>query len=73
MTAFFTSFTGSLIWLVLISSGIYFLSIKRLSFQINKTQSKPHSLAYYYGRYAIIWAFFPAVIVLLIWTSLTKP
>ena len=73
MTAFFTSFTGSLLWLILISTGIYFLSLRRLSGQIQTSQSKPHSLAYYYGRYAVIWAFFPAIIVLIIWTSFTRP
>ncbi|MBL6782030.1 MAG: phosphate ABC transporter permease subunit PstC [Alphaproteobacteria bacterium] len=73
MTAFFTSFTGSLLWLILISAGIYFLSLRRLSGQIQTSQSKPHSLAYYYGRYAVIWAFFPAIIVLIVWTSFTRP
>tara|TARA_E500000178_G_scaffold248719_1_gene245325 strand:+ start:64 stop:1479 length:1416 start_codon:yes stop_codon:yes gene_type:complete len=73
VTAFFTSFTGSLLWLILISTGIYFLSLRRLSGQIQTSQSKPHSLAYYYGRYAVIWAFFPAIIVLIIWTSFTRP
>ena len=34
---------------------------------------RPHSLRHYYGIYAAAWSFFPAILLLLMWTALTQP
>ena len=73
MSASFLSFGAILVWIVLLGIFAYYLSKRRVSHLSVLTGQKSHSLSYYYGLYAAIWAVIPAIIVLLAWTVLTKP
>jgi len=52
--------------LVGIAIVAFYLSRSRVSTLARARQTKPHSLAYYYGLYAAIWTFLPAMILLLL-------
>lgn len=70
---FLTSFSG----LVLISACIgiitYLYATKRVTNQALASHTKPHSLFTYYGYYAALWTFIPAIMFLLVWTLASKP
>ena len=67
------SFGGLLFLIVLLSVGSFFFSQKRVRAMAQKSATKPHSLGVYYGLYAAIWAFVPAIILLVAFTAATKP
>ncbi len=73
MSASLFSFSAIFLWIILLGVFAYFISKKRVTDLSLATGQKSHSLAYYYGLYAAIWAAIPAIVVLLAWTALTKP
>ena len=68
-----SSFGGLLIWLIVVAAGSYWISRRRITSLASAQSTKPHSLALYYGFYAAIWAFVPALLLLIIITAFTKP
>jgi phosphate transport system permease protein len=73
MPASFLSFGAILVWIILLGIFAYFFSKKRVATLSANTGQKAHSLSYYYGLYAAIWVVFPALVVLLGWTAVTRP
>ena len=67
------SFGYIAVLLIVLATFAYFISRKRITGLQARTDTKAHSLALYYGFYAAIWVFFPAVILLLASTGFTKP
>ena len=57
--------------LISCSSISYLLCRNRVLYKIKLSESKPKSLPKYYGQHAVIWAFFPAFILLLAFTTAT--
>ena len=73
MPALNSSFGGLLIWLIVVAAGSYWISRRRITSLASAQSTKPHSLALYYGFYAAIWTFVPALLLLIIITAFTKP
>ena len=66
-------FSVIVVVLALISLLAYPLGRWRVAGLARRTASKPHSLSFYYGLYALVWAFVPALVVLLAWTLVADP
>jgi phosphate transport system permease protein len=64
-----SSFGITALTLIVIAVIAFFASKKRISVLSSRHETKPHSLASYYGLYAAIWTFVPAVILLLIFAG----
>lgn len=73
MPASLLSFGAIFVWILLLGLFAYTISKKRVTTVAQATGQKAHSLSYYYGLYAAIWAMIPAFVILLGWTALTKP
>ena len=67
------SFGGLLVFILALTIGSFFFSKKRIASMAQKTGTKPHSLGFYYGLYAAIWVFVPAILLLIAFTAATKP
>ena len=65
------SFLVLMFVLISCSSISYLLCRNRVLYKIKLSKTKPKSLPKYYGQHAVIWAFFPAFILLLIFTTST--
>ena len=59
--------------LVIISLLAFPLGRMRVARTAARQASKPHSLSFYYGLYALLWTFVPAMLVLLAWTLAYEP
>lgn len=59
--------------IILLLVAISLLAFSLGQWRVTTAASKPHSLKFYYGLYALIWAFVPALLVLLGWTLLADP
>ena len=51
----------------------YHFAVRKVAHASHLANSKPHSLAQYYGVYACIWTLVPALILALIWAIAAKP
>ena len=67
------SFGGLLVFILALTVGSFFFSKKRIAAMAKNTGTKPHSLGFYYGLYASIWVFVPAILLLIAFTAATKP
>lgn len=67
------SFGGLLVFILALTVGSFFFSKKRIATMAKNTGTKPHSLGFYYGLYASIWVFVPAILLLIAFTAATKP
>ena len=67
------SFGGLLVFILALTVGSFFFSKKRIATMAKNTGTKPHSLGFYYGLYASIWVFVPAILLLIAFTATTKP
>ena len=68
-----TSFGGILALILAFALASHFYSSRRVLAQARATDTKPHSLGMYYGFYAAIWVFVPAILLLVLLTSTTSP
>ena len=73
MPASLISFGAILVWILLLGIFAYHLSKRRVNQLSVATGQRSHSLSYYYGLYAAVWAVIPALMILVTWTALTKP
>lgn len=67
------SFGGLLVFILALTVGSFFFSKKRIATMAKNAGTKPHSLGFYYGLYASIWVFVPAILLLIAFTAATKP
>ncbi len=67
------SFGGLLVFILALTVGSFFFSKNRIASMAKNTGTKPHSLGFYYGLYASIWVFVPAILLLIAFTAATKP
>ncbi len=67
------SFGGIFFLIASLAVGSFFFSKRRIIGMAQTMGTKPHSLAVYYGFYAAIWVFVPAILVLMVFTTATKP
>ncbi len=67
------SFGGLLVFILALTIGSFFFSKKRIASMAQVAGTKPHSLGFYYGLYAAIWVFVPAILLLVAFTAATKP
>ena len=63
------------ITLVLVAIGFvaFFVARKRVAMLAKQSQTKPHSLAVYYGFYGVLWVVVPALLLLVLLAGLTEP
>ncbi len=67
------SFGGLLVFILALTVGSFFFSKNRIASMAKNTGTKTHSLGFYYGLYASIWVFVPAILLLIAFTAVTKP
>lgn len=70
---FLTSFSALLLIAVLLAIVTYFFATRLVNRQAAARGSRPQSLFTYYGYYAALWAFVPAIMFLLVWTLASTP
>ena len=68
-----TSFSGILMMVSALALASYFYASRRILSQARSAGAKPHSLGMYYGFYAVVWAFVPAALLLVVLTGSTTP
>ena len=68
-----TSFGGILALVLALALASHFYSGRRVLAQARATGTKPHSLGVYYGFYAAIWVFVPAILLLVLLTGTAPP
>ena len=69
---FLSSFFGSSLLICLISILAFIYAARLVNQQSIKLNQVPHSLLNYYGFYSFLWVFFPSIIILVLWSLLSK-